>query len=297
MCADREDVGTEELDGAEDGHLPPLERRVPVRGTLPQYDTLSASSLHMTTTDTDSMLSGGFNRGPFFASPGKALHGEFVFPIQGYEVMEARSKFTIFKMKVQHVASQQQWFVFRRYTDFARLNKKLRLSFPGLRLALPPKRWFGDNFDPCFLEDRMLGLQAFVTNITSHPDISRHEAVRQFFCLDEPPDPRDSLEESRLLCESLEETAGSQELLLKQRDLEIARLRAQLAMVRQQYDVLVARLRSGRRPGSAGSARRRLGPLLGVDGTQSASQTDLPGSDSDGREPPLAPLPPSCERQ
>ena len=288
MCADRENTfNAMEPDTMEDGDLHPPGQRVPIRGTLPQYDTLSASSLHLTTTDTDSMLSGGFNRGPFFASPGKSLHGEFVFPIQGYEVMEARSKFTIFKMKVQHVASQQQWFVFRRYTDFARLNKKLRLSFPGLRLALPPKRWFGDNFDPCFLEDRMLGLQAFVTNITSHPDISQHEAVRQFFCLDEPPDPRDSLEESRLLCESLEETAGSQELLLRQRDLEIARLRAQLATVRQQYDILVSRLRGGRRPGSAASVRRRLAPLVAADGTLSASQTDLPGSDSDvGREPP-----------
>ena len=288
MSAVRENGITPEMPHAmETNDLRPPDQHVPIRGPLPQLDTLSGSSLHMTTTDTDSMLSSGFNRGPFFASPGKALRGEFEFPIQGYEVMEARSKFTIFKMKVEHVASQQQWFIFRRYTDFARLNKKLRLAFPGLRLALPPKRWFGDNFDPCFLEDRMHGLQAFITNITSHPDISRHEAVRQFFCLDEPPDPRDSLEESRLLCESLEETADSQELLLRQKDLEIARLRAQLATVRQQYDILVARLRGGRRPGSAASARRRLTPLVGADGTQSASQTDLPGSDSDaGREPP-----------
>lgn len=290
MSAMRENGSTPEVPSAmEDDDLPPLDRHVPIRGMLPQLDTLSASSLHMTTTDTDSIFSGVFDRGPFFASPGKALHGEFLFPIQGYEVMESRSKFTIFKMKVQHVASQQQWFIFRRYTDFARLNKKLRLEFPGLRLALPPKRWFADNFDPRFLEDRQLGLQAFVTNITSHPDISRHESVRQFFCLDEPPDPRDSIEESRLLCESLEEAAGSQELLLRQRDLEIARLRAQLAMARQQYDILVTRLRGGRRPGSAASGRRRLAPLVGADGTQSASQTDPPGSDSDaGREPPPA---------
>ncbi|XP_037082674.1 sorting nexin-16-like, partial [Pollicipes pollicipes] len=229
-------ANTEGVSG--DGNTSPKEN-------VPQLGTISGSSLNLTTTDSESVHSGMFNPGPFFASPGKSLLGEFLFPIQGYEVMEARAKFTIFKIKVHHVASDQRWFIFRRYTDFARLNKRLRLSFPGLRLALPPKRWFGDNFDPCFLEDRILGLQAFITNITSHPDISRCDDVRQFFCLDEPPDPRDSLEESRLLCESLEETASSHELLLQQRDLEIARLRAQLALVRQQYDFLVGRLRGG----------------------------------------------------
>lgn len=96
------------------------------------------------------------------------------------------------------------WFVFRRYTDFLRLNRRvsrrirprhpelcsvddfwlylkfcccwclqLKSAFPGLRLVLPPKKWFGDNFDPEFLEDRLLGLQAYVTNITNHPDISQ----------------------------------------------------------------------------------------------------------------------------
>lgn len=269
----------------------PSERAVtPVRGGLPFLGTMSGSSLNMTTTDTESLHSSNFHQGPFYASPGKSLHGEFLFPIQGYEVMEARSKFTIFKVKVQHIASEQQWFIFRRYTDFARLNKLLRGLFPGLRLALPPKRWFGDNFDPVFLEDRLLGLQAFITNVTSHPEISCTDSVRQFFCLDEPPDPRESLEESRLLCESLEETASSQELMLRERDLEIARLRAQLTLLRQQYDLLVGRLRGGaRRAGVAAPLRHRMAQLAGGTASQSASLTDLPGSDSDVavKEPPL----------
>ena len=42
---------------------------------------------------------------------------------------------------------------------------KLKTEFPGLRFALPPKRWFGDNFDPVFLEDRQIGLQTFIDNI------------------------------------------------------------------------------------------------------------------------------------
>lgn len=44
--------------------------------------------------------------------------------------------------------------------------------FPGFRLALPPKRWFKDNYNPDFLEDRQLGLQAFLQNLVAHKDIA-----------------------------------------------------------------------------------------------------------------------------
>lgn len=136
--------------------------------------------------------------------------------------------------------------------------------FPGFRLALPPKRWFKDNYDSDFLEDRQLGLQAFLQNLIAHKDIanwyvtitfhviashiffivkgllnneqlllnhfnshapSNHMqmlllcygakrtrkqshahlclvfaslGVREFLCLDDPPGPFDSLEESRV---------------------------------------------------------------------------------------------------
>ena len=44
--------------------------------------------------------------------------------------------------------------------------------FPGFRLSLPPKRWFKDNYDSDFLEDRQLGLQAFMQNLVAHKDIA-----------------------------------------------------------------------------------------------------------------------------
>lgn len=44
--------------------------------------------------------------------------------------------------------------------------------FPGFRLSLPPKRWFKDNYDSNFLEDRQLGLQAFLQNLVAHKDIA-----------------------------------------------------------------------------------------------------------------------------
>lgn len=53
--------------------------------------------------------------------------------------------------------------------------------FPGFRLALPPKRWFKDNYNPDFLEDRQLGLQAFLQNLVAHKDIANWYVIK--FCL------------------------------------------------------------------------------------------------------------------
>ncbi|XP_063951377.1 sorting nexin-16-like [Lytechinus pictus] len=112
---------------------------------------------------------------------------------------------------------------------------KLKILYPCFRLALPPKRWFGNNFDPIFLEDRLLGLQAFLNNITGHKEIRKSAPVKEFLCLNDPPGPHDSLEESRVMVESLEEVAynlkrdlAERDRLLRKRDEEIARLKARL---------------------------------------------------------------------
>ncbi|KAG7242259.1 hypothetical protein INR49_024028 [Caranx melampygus] len=65
--------------------------------------------------------------------------------VLGYEVMEERAKFTVYKLLVKK-SPDESWVVFRRYTDFSRLNDK-------------------DNYDSDFLEDRQLGLQAFLQNL------------------------------------------------------------------------------------------------------------------------------------
>ncbi|XP_006759193.1 PREDICTED: sorting nexin-16 isoform X1 [Myotis davidii] len=141
--------------------------------------------------------------------------------ILGYEVMEERAKFTVYKIQVKK-NPEESWVVFRRYTDFSRLNDKLKEMFPGFRLALPPKRWFKDNYNADFLEDRKLGLQAFLQNLVAHKDIAHCLAVREFLCLDDPPGPFDSLEESRAFCETLEDTnyRFQKELLEKQKEVE-----------------------------------------------------------------------------
>ncbi|XP_066537255.1 sorting nexin-16-like [Hoplias malabaricus] len=142
----------------------------------------------------------------------------------GYEVMEERAKFTVYKVLVRR-APDESWVIFRRYTDFSRLNDKLKEAFPQFRLALPPKRWFKDNYDMNFLEERQLGLQAFLQNLVAHKDITDSDSVRAFLCLDDPPGPFDSLEESRAYCETLEETNHrlQRELLDKQREIDSLR--------------------------------------------------------------------------
>ncbi|RMC15225.1 hypothetical protein DUI87_07409 [Hirundo rustica rustica] len=44
--------------------------------------------------------------------------------ILGYEVMEERAKFTVYKILVKR-SPEESWVVFRRYTDFSRLNDKV----------------------------------------------------------------------------------------------------------------------------------------------------------------------------
>ncbi|XP_054512371.1 sorting nexin-16 isoform X4 [Pan troglodytes] len=134
--------------------------------------------------------------------------------ILGYEVMEERAKFTLKEM------------------------------FPGFRLALPPKRWFKDNYNADFLEDRQLGLQAFLQNLVAHKDIANCLAVREFLCLDDPPGPFDSLEESRAFCETLEETNYrlQKELLEKQKEMES--LKKLLSEKQLHIDTLENRIRT-----------------------------------------------------
>ncbi|XP_078396786.1 sorting nexin-16 isoform X1 [Cetorhinus maximus] len=160
----------------------------------------------------------------------------------GYEVMEERAKFTVYKILVKNHLDEN-WVVFRRYTDFSRLNDKLKEMFPGFRLALPPKRWFKDNYDPNFLEDRQLGLQAFLQNLVAHKDIANSTSVREFLCLDDPPGPFDSLEESRAFCETLEETNYRLQKELAEKQKEVEALKKLLEEKHLHIDILESRVR------------------------------------------------------
>lgn len=111
--------------------------------------------------------------------------------------------FQVYKILVRR-APDESWVVFRRYTDFSRLNNKVRRKwlesgdgkmihclcliqflsfcyvcvwqlkemFPKFKLSLPPKRRFKDNYDMNFLEERQVGLQAFLQNLVAQKDMT-----------------------------------------------------------------------------------------------------------------------------
>lgn len=164
-------------------------------------------------------------------------------PILGYEVMEDHTRFTVFKIRVEHQPTGQNWFVFRRYTDFVRLHKKLKVLFKGILLPLPPKRWFGNNFDPIFIEERILGLQAYIRSILKHQEICHSKLVRDFFCFDDPPEPHDSIEEMRAVWEALEEKAYNLKCQIKDKDMEIECLHARISILKSQLSSLVHSLK------------------------------------------------------
>ncbi|XP_061746140.1 sorting nexin-16-like [Nerophis ophidion] len=120
----------------------------------------------------------------------------FTLTLQGHETLEERSKFTVYKILVSG-SQGDSWIIFRRYTDFCRLQSKLKDLFPSGHLVLPPKRWFKDNYDEEFLAERQIALQKFLHNLTHHKHIISSDAVRQFLCMTDPPGPFDSVEESR----------------------------------------------------------------------------------------------------
>ena len=73
--------------------------------------------------------------------------------------VEPRSKFTLYKINVH--SDDKRWVVYRRYSDFVLLNKKLQKEFPNLAFKLPPKRWFRDNFDQTFIHKRQKDCKTF----------------------------------------------------------------------------------------------------------------------------------------
>ncbi|XP_067632431.1 uncharacterized protein Snx16 [Eurosta solidaginis] len=149
-------------------------------------------------------------------------------PIIGYEVMEERARFTVYKLRVENPMTNDCWLVLRRYTDFVRLNTKLKQLFPNVALLLPRKKIFGDNFNAVFLDNRVQGLQIFVNSIMAKDDLRKCKLVREFFCLDEPPSYSESMEECRAIFEAQEETIAHLKVQVNSKNEMILNLQQKL---------------------------------------------------------------------
>jgi sorting nexin-16 len=161
-------------------------------------------------------------------------------PIIGYEVMEERSRFTIFKLRIENYEKNNFWMVLRRFTDFTRLHTKLRTLYPEVNLMLPKKKWFGNNFSTGFLDTRIAGLQTFINTILSSSEMKRSPVVREFFCLDDPPLYSESMEECKAIFEAQEETIAHMKMQLKIKDEMIGNLAQELHVQKQQNEYLMS---------------------------------------------------------
>ncbi|PIK43403.1 putative sorting nexin-16 [Apostichopus japonicus] len=202
-------------------------------GPLRPATTGQSTAMDLDVPSIVSLKSASVLVNPPHPSPGPSI----TYPDPSHPSSLAHPSPTVFKLHVQKNANES-WFIFRRFTDFERLNSQLAYLFPNFRLALPPKKWFGNNFDPMFLEDRQLGLQAFLNNICGHKDIVISDCVREFLCVDDPPGPHDSLEESRALCESLEETVYNLKREVAERDRKILTLTEELSNATRRIESL-----------------------------------------------------------
>lgn len=166
-------------------------------------------------------------------------------PIVGYEVVEARKRFTVYQIFVQ-LGNERNWHVFRRYSDFVRMDEGLRNLFSDFNGVLPPKRYFGDNFDPSFIEQRRQGLQEYIDNVLIRQDMITAQPVIEFFCFDDPPGPYDSIEESRAFIETLEDTVNDMRNRQSELAAEIRLVKSQLRQSQAQKQALLIALRSER---------------------------------------------------
>lgn len=211
-------------------HQPPAPfRRAPPTSSNRMYES------NRRTSD----LGGGLDK-----LSGSNNNGAVRIPIIGYEVMEERARFTIFKLRIENSISHTCWLVLRRYTDFVRLHNRLRVQFPHYQLVLPRKKWFGDNFSSGFIDNRIQGLQTFINTIMEDDAMRTTPAVREFFCLDEPPAYSESMEESRIIFEAQEETISHLKQQLQTKDELVAALQAKLASEINRNKVLTSVIRN-----------------------------------------------------
>ncbi|KAM7342146.1 sorting nexin 16 [Cochliomyia hominivorax] len=200
--------------------------------------TNSMSTSEMTTSSNAASSTLGHSVPP--VDPNSILR----IPIIGYEVMEERARFTVYKLRVENPHTNDCWLVLRRYTDFVRLNTKLKQAFPHLVLNLPRKKIFGDNFNAVFLDNRIQGLQMFVNSIMSKEELRKCQLVREFFCLDEPPSYSESMEECRAIFEAQEETIAHLKLQVNTKNDLILQLQQKLREEIQEKEQLKEMLKN-----------------------------------------------------
>nr|XP_023014424.1 sorting nexin-16 [Leptinotarsa decemlineata] len=189
-----------------------------------------AQSTTSNATLTDNMTSDEENDN-FYTMNRNISWDNIQIPIVGYEIMEERARFTVYKLKVENKLTGDFWYVFRRYTDFVRLCNRLRDNYPDVTQHLPRKRWLKNNFDPIFLDERVNRLQTLVNAMLNEPDLICSQEIQDFFCLNEPPVYSETSEESKAIFEALEETITDLKQQIQEKDNSLDKLQTKLHLL------------------------------------------------------------------
>ena len=79
----------------------------------------------------------------------------------------------------------KMWAIRKRFSDFSKLDAALRKN-QGIKVeyTLPPKQWFGKNFDPVKLLNRQLELQKYLQVLLNDTISSDNNLVKEFLEVD-----------------------------------------------------------------------------------------------------------------
>lgn len=163
-------------------------------------------------------------------------------PITGHEIRQPCRRHTVYKIYV-HFSQKQGWFVYRRYREFHKLKNDLKKLFPAKEFTLPPKRYFGDNFEPRFLNSRRQGLQGFLYMITRQKDVQKSQPVAEFLSLDNPPSVFNDIDQCRAVIKQLEDTVARLKLAKSEHDSNLSSSNGQIVGLHDQKQAVLAALR------------------------------------------------------
>jgi len=101
---------------------------------------------------------------------------------QSQDQYKSNKRYTAYKVQVKF--GEDCWFIFRRYAEFDKLCSTLKKKFPYKEWRLPSKRFFGNNFEPSFINQRRQGLNEFISSVVSTIEVLTYPDVRAFLALD-----------------------------------------------------------------------------------------------------------------
>jgi hypothetical protein len=169
---------------------------------------------------------------------------QYFVPIEGFQLLEQRSEFVVFKLKVEPLSSSLNhgnptsngvWYVYRRFTDFRRLYDKLKQTRPDLEFQFVTPKWRENSFNQSFLERRQANLQLFLNQLMSDRKLLLNSEVRKFLCINR----KDELNELNTNCDvqsDLSTVCGrccTLQSLLVDKERELQSLRNQLKQLEQ----------------------------------------------------------------